>query len=59
MSSERDLIDNAKFDLIRQKTAKRPKSCRVAIQILQKATKNDKVRYFKRWENPNAQRSWC
>jgi len=51
-------MDDATFNQIRQKTVKRPKPCRVAIQILQQETKNDKVRYFMRWEDPKAQRSW-
>jgi len=61
-SSERNLMDDATFELIRQKTIKRPKSCRVALQILKQETKNDKCQIFMRWENPNAhpnaQKSW-
>jgi len=78
---QRDLMDDAIFDLIRQKTpvvqksptsaaeatinivgqkkGKRTKTPRVAIQILQQETKHDKIRYFMRWENPKAEKSWC
>jgi len=51
-------MDDATFDLIQEKTVKRPKPCGAAIQILEQKTKNDKVRYFMPWENPNAQKSW-
>jgi len=57
MSSERNLMNDATFKLIQQKTPKRPKPCRVAIQILQQDTKKDKIKYFMRWEDPNAQKS--
>jgi len=36
---------------------KSEKTCKIAIQIIQE-TKDEKVRYLMRWENPNTQRSW-
>jgi len=56
--SKHDLMDDATFNLIRQKTPERQKPRRIALQILEQETKNDRVRYLMRWENPNAQRSW-
>jgi len=50
--------DGAALNIIRQKTVKRPKPFKIALQILQQDTKNDKIRYFMRWENRNAQSSW-
>jgi len=50
--------NDAALNIVKQKTGKKTKPCRVAIQILQQDTKNDKIKYFMGWENPNAQRSW-
>jgi len=81
ISNQRDLMDDAIIDQIRQKNPvvhrpptstngdslnlmehkkdKRPKPNKVAIQILQQKTKDDKIIYFMRWEDPKVQRSWC
>jgi len=81
MWDKRDLMDDAIFNKIRQKSPERhrleqiasktelkisegpkvikTKTDRVAAQILQQATKNDKLIYFMRWENPKTERSWC
>jgi len=58
-----NLANDAALNIIGQKRGKKTKSCRIAVQILQQETKNDRVRYFIRWENPTSDRrpenSWC
>jgi len=53
------LTTEASLNIIGQQKGKRTKPVRVAIQILQQDIKHDKIRYFMRWENPHAERSWC
>jgi len=48
------LANDAAINIMVQKRGKRTKSCRIAVQILQQETKNDRVRYFIRWENPTS-----
>jgi len=52
-------ITEATLNMVGRQRGKRAKPVRVAIQILQQEIKQDKIRYFMRWENPNAERSWC
>jgi len=53
--------NNDALEIIRRRAEvirirKSKKTCRIAIQILQQETKNDKVRYFMRFEDPNTQK---
>jgi len=50
--------DDKALNIIQQKTVKRQKPCKIALQIFQQDTKNDKIRYFMRWENPTIQNNW-
>jgi len=47
------------LNIVGQQKGKRTKTPQVALQILQQDRKHDKIRYFMRWENPKAERSWC
>jgi len=53
-SSERSMMDDATFNLIRQKTPTKQNPRRKALQVLQllQDTKNNKMIYFTRGDNP-------
>jgi len=53
-----EIANDAALNIVKQKRGKRTKPCRIAIQILQQDTKNDRIKYFMRWEDPKVQRSW-
>jgi len=60
--------NHAALEIIRRRAEiisirKSKKTCRIAVQILQQEIKNDRVRYFIRWEHPTSDKrlenSWC
>jgi len=60
--------DHAALEIVKRRAEimskrKSKKTCKIAVQILQQETKNDRVRYFIRWEHPTSDKrlenSWC